>query len=300
TLKESNMSSDDRDVELAELLDSLRAEISRSGRCDTISLTRNHPDLASEALRLLEIERELESAAADWKGNDNTETIDAIETGLLRSQSASDMKSPHSIGRYRILRQLGRGGMGTVYAAEDPQLRRLVALKVPHFSGPPDKVAASRARFLREARAAARVEHANVCSIYDVGEHEEQPFVVMAFVEGESLADRLMRQTRFDDSREVVELVAQIAEALAAVHAHGITHRDLKPANILIRKRDGQAVLTDFGLAQVELDGEQLTNEGVMVGTPAYMAPEQAHAGLGTVGPRSDLFSLGIVLFQML
>src|SRR5262245_20792297 len=168
------MSSHDRDEELAEMLDTIRSEISRSGRCDTISLTRNHPDLASEALQLLEIERELESAAADWKGNDNADTIDAIDTGLVSPKGTAHAELPQSIGRYRILRQLGRGGMGTVYAAEDPQLRRLVALKVPHFFGPPDKVAATRARFLREARAAARVEHTNVCSIYDVGEHEEQ------------------------------------------------------------------------------------------------------------------------------
>ncbi|HLW66738.1 MAG TPA: protein kinase [Gemmataceae bacterium] len=294
------MSSNDREVELTNLLDSIRDQIRRSGHCDTVSLSRSLPELASEALGLIEIERELEAAAMDWKGRDNTDTIDAEETGLLPSTKESNIKSPHAIGRYQILRQLGQGGMGTVYAAEDPELRRQVALKIPHFSGPPEKLAATRARFLREARAAARVEHPNVCPIYDVGEHDDQPFVVMAFVEGESLADRLGREGRFDDPRAAVELIARVAEALGAVHAHGITHRDLKPANILIRKRDGQAVLTDFGLAQIELDGEHLTNEGAMVGTPAYMSPEQADSALGPVGPRSDIFSLGIVLFQML
>jgi serine/threonine protein kinase len=294
------MSWNDPDAQLADLLDSIRAEISRTGKCDTVSLSRSHPELANEALQILAFERELAMAVADWKGQDSTDTIDAEETGLLPLTNECDHKIPLMMDRYRIVRQLGRGGMGTVYAAEDPELRRQVALKLPHFSGPPDKIAATRARFLREARAAARVEHPNVCPIYDVGEFQEQPFVVMAFVEGETLADRLTRQQRFENPREAVELVAQVAEALAAVHDHGITHRDLKPANILIRKRDGQAVLTDFGLAQVDRDGEPLTNEGAMVGTPAYMAPEQADPGLGPVGPRSDIFSLGIVLFQML
>ena len=203
-----------------------------------------------------------------------------------------------TIGRYRIVRELGRGGMGTVYEAEDPQLRRRVALKVPQFSGSAEKQTLMRQRFLREARAAAAVDHPNVCKIYDVGEQAGMPFVVMAFVEGVSLADRLTKVRRVND-RSVVALTLRIGEALAAVHAHGIIHRDLKPANILMPK-DSTPILTDFGLAHVHADPEQLTGEGALLGTPAYMAPEQATTDLGPVTTRTDLYSLAVVMFQML
>ncbi len=202
------------------------------------------------------------------------------------------------IGRYRIVRELGRGGMGTVFQAEDMELRRLVALKVPQFSGPAHHQNLMRQRFLREARSAAAVEHPYVCKIHDVGEHEGTPFVVMAFVEGPSLAGRMAKLGRVKD-RAAVALVLRIAEALLAVHAKGIIHRDLKPANILLPK-DGTPILTDFGLAHVHAESAQLTGEGALLGTPAYMAPEQAVSELGPVTVRTDLYSLAVVLFQLL
>ncbi len=200
-------------------------------------------------------------------------------------------------GRYRILRVRGRGGMGTVYEAEDPHLRRRVALKVPQFSGSADKQLHMRQRFLREARAAAAVDHANVCKIYDAGEQDGKPFVVMALVNGASLADRLPPGRRVKE-RQAVALTVRVAEGLLAVHAHGIVHRDLKPSNILIAK-DGTPILTDFGLAHIHEDSEHLTGDAT-VGTPAYMAPEQAVPELGPVTERTDIYSLGVVLFQML
>src|SRR5262249_6361936 len=155
-------------------------------------------------------------------------------------------------------------------------------------------------RFQREARAAARVLwHPNVCPIFDVGVHEGQPYVVMALVEGESLAQRLAARGRYEDVAEAAALIRQVLDGLAAIHARGIIHRDLKPASILL-ERDGRAVVTDFGLARPEAEAGQLTSEGVILGTPAYMAPEQAAGQSDRIGPWTDLYSLGVVLYQML
>ena len=205
---------------------------------------------------------------------------------------------PERVGRYQIVGRLGAGGMGVVCRAHDPHLGRDVAIKMPSFGGSEESRAEARQRFLREARAAAAVRHANVCPIYDVGEEQGRPYVVMALVEGETLGDRLRRQGRFEDQRQAVALVVQVADALAAVHEARVIHRDLKPGNILL-DRAGQPFLADFGLARAD-DSEHLTSVGQIMGTPAYMAPEQASPDLGPVGPWSDQYSLGVVLYQML
>jgi hypothetical protein len=206
---------------------------------------------------------------------------------------------PVQVGRYRILGPLGAGGMGTVYRAHDPQLDREVALKFPRFDGSPQEVIRRIERFEREARAAAKVWHPNVCPMFDVGEHEGHPYVVMALVEGESLAQRLAARGRYEDVAQAAALIRQVLDGLAAIHARGIVHRDLKPANILL-EHDGRAVVTDFGLARPEAEAGQLTSEGVILGTPAYMAPEQAAGQSERIGPATDVYSLGVVLYQML
>jgi hypothetical protein len=213
--------------------------------------------------------------------------------------AAPPQAPPSAVGRYRLLRRLGAGGMGTVYLAHDPQLAREVAVKLPRLGALSGESDPLRQRFLREARAAAAVRHPHVCPIHDVGEHAGQPYVVMDYVEGCSLADRLHSRGRFEEAGEAVELVRQAAEALQAVHEHGLIHRDLKPGNILLDAR-GRAVLTDFGLARPEAEAERLTGSGMVVGTPAYMAPEQVEAGLHPVSARSDIYSLGVVLYQLL
>jgi class 3 adenylate cyclase/predicted ATPase len=205
---------------------------------------------------------------------------------------------PERFGRYRVVGRLGAGGMGVVYRAHDDQLRRDVAVKAPHFPGGEAAGDAARLRFLREARAAASVRHPNVCPIYDVGEDAGRPYVVMALVEGESLGDRLRRQGRFEDPREAAALAAAVADALTAVHASGVVHRDVKPGNILL-DRAGTPLLSDFGLAHAS-DGEHLTDPGTLLGTPAYMAPEQAAGDLGAVGAGSDQYSLAVVLYHLL
>jgi serine/threonine protein kinase len=211
----------------------------------------------------------------------------------------ADDPLPQQIGRYRVVACLGAGGMGTVYKAVDPHLDRPVAVKLPRFDGPqPDRLRRVQ-RFQREARTAARIWHPHVCPIYDVGEHDGQPFVVMPFVEGQSLAQRLATQGRYEDVSEAIAIVLQILDALGAVHRGGVIHRDLKDGNILLDP-EGRAVLTDFGLARPENDAEHLTSDGVIVGTPSFMAPEVAAGQSEQVGPWTDLYSLGVVLYRML
>jgi hypothetical protein len=201
------------------------------------------------------------------------------------------------IGRYRLLELLGAGGMGNVYRAYDPQLDRFVAVKVPRFS--PDQHARAQAvqRFLRESRAAAQVRHPNICPIYDVGEQDDTPYLVMAYIAGPSLSQRL--QEGPPDVASAVALCRKMASALAAVHTAGILHRDLKPGNILLDGA-GEPLLTDFGLARSAGAAEPLTQEGMVVGTPAYMPPEQARGQDEEIGPWTDVYSLGVVLYQLL
>lgn len=201
------------------------------------------------------------------------------------------------VNRYRILRCLGVGGMGLVYEAEDEQLARRVAVKIPRFVTMAVGREKAQQRFLREIRLAAQIRHPNVCTIHDAGEHEGIPFVVMEQVNGQALSAILLQNERFADTAQAARIAAQIARALEAVHAKGIIHRDLKPANILVNQ-SGQAILTDFGLALPEDSSAELTAEGYTVGTPAYMSPEQVTVE-STVDTRTDLFSLGLVLFQM-
>jgi serine/threonine-protein kinase len=211
------------------------------------------------------------------------------------------------LGRYELLKELGRGAMGVVYQARDPQIDRLVAIKLlsaPEAPPPgrptsPGETAADvlrewRERFRREAQAAGRLSHPNVVAIHDVGEDRGQPYLVMEFVEGESL-DALLRRRRVLPVDEAVSIGAQVAEALGHAHQHGIIHRDVKPANIMLRA-DGVVKVADFGIAR--LSGADVTQTGRILGSPSYMSPEQV-SGLKVDG-RSDLFSLGTVLYEML
>jgi serine/threonine protein kinase len=221
-----------------------------------------------------------------------------MESGTSPSaQGRSPAPLAEQFGRYRIIKPLGKGGMGTVYLAQDSQLDRRVALKVPHFS--PDDGPDVKERFFREARAAATIEHPNICPVYDVGEMNGIHYLTMAYIEGRSLAD-LLRSGKPLPERQVAVLVRKLALALAEAHGRGIVHRDLKPSNIMINQR-GEPVIMDFGLArQLNQEDSRLTQQGALLGTPAYMPPEQVNGEVEALGPNCDIYSLGVILYELL
>jgi serine/threonine-protein kinase len=200
------------------------------------------------------------------------------------------------IGRFEILQELGRGAMGAVYQARDPQIGRIVAIKVILTASlDPQDVAAYRQRFQREAQAAGRMSHPGIVTIYDFAEDEAgQPYLVMEFVEGTPLDKLLAPGTERLPLSKTLNIAIQVARALDYAHRRGVIHRDVKPANILLTA-EGIAKIADFGVAK--LAGTQLTQVGQMVGTPAFMSPEQFSGA--TVDARSDLFSLGAALYWM-
>ncbi len=206
--------------------------------------------------------------------------------------------SPDEIGwlaHYRVLKVLGEGGMGIVLHSEDTQLKRDVALKVikSEFSHDQD----TRQRFLREARAMAQVKSDHVVTVHQVGQDNEICYIAMELLEGEPLDSLLERQTKPTLS-ETLRIGREIAQALAAAHGKGLIHRDLKPENVWLEAPNGRVKLLDFGLARPHTMNIRLTTTGIVIGTPAYMAPEQARAE--TVDERTDLFGLGCLLYELI
>ncbi len=200
-----------------------------------------------------------------------------------------------TFGDYEVISEIARGGMGVVYRARQKRLNRVVAVKMilqGQLASDGDIQ-----RFYSEAEAAARLEHPGIVPIYEVGEHEGQHYFSMGFVDGESLADRVRRGPL--PAREAAALLRDVAEAIEYAHQHGIVHRDLKPGNILLT-RDGQPRVTDFGLAKAIEQDSGLTASGQILGTPSYMPPEQAAGRIREIGPLSDVYSLGAVLYCLL
>ncbi len=228
--------------------------------------------------------------------------MDPDENAGGRGRGTDDGRDPligQTLSRYRVVARLGSGGMGVVYKAEDTRLRRPVALKFISEELSRDPTALSR--FAREAQTASALNHANICTIHDIGEQDGRSFIVMEYLEGMTLKDRLAAGSM--SLNTVLDVGSQIADALDAAHSAGIIHRDVKPANVFVGSRDHVTVL-DFGLAKMRVSAAQAdvttiaaTEQGVVMGTVAYMAPEQA--GGEAVDHRADIWSFGVVLYEM-
>jgi len=230
------------------------------------------------------------SATARETHEPHGETLSGIGSPVV-----SEVEMPKKLGRFEIRARIGSGAFGTVYWAHDPVLDRDVALKVPRAAVLEKPQA--RARFLREPKAAAQLRHPHIVPVYDAGTDGEHYYIASAYIEGHTL-QHVIEQER-PDFRRAVEIVRDLAGALHYAHRMGVIHRDVKPANIMI-DRQGQALLMDFGLARLETSEEKITQDGSLMGTPAYMAPEQAEASFGEVAAPSDQYSLGVVLYELL
>jgi len=249
---------------------------------------------SDEALRKAQPSRPVdETAAFDPAAAQQTQSFSVGGWGAAHSPPVD---LPKTFGRYRIQSRLGQGGMGSVFLARDTQLEREVALKVPRLAN--DETGTLVQRFLREAKAAATLSHPNICPIYDVGELSGIQFIAMGYIEGRPLTAYIESNKR-QPERQVAMVVRKIALALEEAHRRGIVHRDLKPANIMIDRR-GEPIVMDFGLAcRVDDRSTRLTQDGILVGTPAYMSPEQIDQRT-TVGPAADIYSLGVMLYELL
>ena len=200
---------------------------------------------------------------------------------------------PAGFGRFELLSIIGKGGFGTVYRAHDSQLDRDVAVKIPRQGVLETEEDISR--FFREARSGARLRHANICPIYDVGEYRGHHYIVMGYIEGHSLA----RFNKPVGMKTGALITLKLADALVEAHEQGIIHRDLKPSNIMIESKRKEPVILDFGLARDFVQDSNITHDGQIFGTPTYMSPEQARGATADIGPKSDLFSLGVILYEL-
>lgn len=267
--------------------------------------------LFTQALQLPEGEREafLERVCDDRELR--RRTLDLLaRTAEVESRTPGDATAPETLSEqdpshpvippFEIERELGRGGMGIVYLARDPDLDRLVAIKVlhPHFAFSETALA----RFRHEGRIMAKLEHQSILGILGVGEHDRLHYIVSKYVCGKTLSEHALslRETRGDPEilAEVATLIAAVAEALEYAHQHGVIHRDVKPSNIIVAA-DGKPLLADFGLAKYA-EFESLTTEGQLAGTPSYMSPEQVLAKRVVIDHRTDIYSLGVVLYELL
>ena len=275
------MPPNERDERLARLLGELTEQRRQGIAVNPEEVARQNPDLADELSGL-------------WAA---VQLVERFGNSTLprppAPPSSVELPLPRTFGDFELLEELGSGGMGVVYKAKQRTPERLVALKLAlagKFATPEE-----RARFQAEAKMAARLNHAGIVQVYDVGECDSQVFFSMQFVEGTTLARRVAEGPL--PPREAARIVAAVCRAVQHAHENGVVHRDLKPSNVLL-DREGQPHVTDFGLARRVEGGESLTRTGAIVGTPSYMAPEQAEGKKAT--PASDVYSLGALLYHLL
>jgi serine/threonine-protein kinase len=283
----------DHDEAALSILDAYLAQMQAGQRPDRAALLREHPELAS-ALDCLEALENLAPPSGSLPQIDLRDLKSPCDAPANAAEPfAADL--PRDFGPYELIREIGRGGMGVVYEARQKGLDRSVAVKMilaSHLASP-DSVR----RFQAEAKAAARMRHSNIVHIHDVGQLHGQDFFAMEYIGGQSLAQRIAQGSV--DVPTTVRLVATVARAVEHLHQQGIIHRDLKPSNILV-DAEGSPYVTDFGLAKVFSGGSDMTATGVIAGTPSYMAPEQASGRRADIGPATDIYSLGAILYELL
>jgi serine/threonine-protein kinase len=275
---------------LAELLQQMTDALRSGTPPDLEAIARQHPAHSGEL-------RELWAAAliAEEMARHAGETTEWPPSTATGPSAPSTPHTPLQIGGLELLEELGRGGMGVVYRARQQSVGRVVAVK--RLLRGETATAVDFDRFFAEAKAVAHLSDPHIVVVHDVGLHDGLPYIAMQFVEGTTLARRLAEGPMPPD--EAARLLAPVCRAIHHAHEHGILHRDLKPSNILI-DHDGRPYVSDFGLAK-RVDAESsLTPSGMIVGTPSYMPPEQASGGRGAIGPASDVYSLGAILYQML
>ena len=283
--EEDDLESTEIDERLASLVASLADRHQRGDSIDIVEECRLYPEFASELKSL-------------WGTIVVTEAVGAVEASAIKlgrdiGSGAWQLPLPYEFGDFELRELIGRGGMGIVYRAQQISLDREVAVKMILK----DQLATQqdRQRFFAEARATAKLEHPGIVPVYDVGEIEGRPYFVMKFIKGKTLYELI--QDGGLNPRTAARYLEQICRAVQFAHDRGIVHRDIKPSNILIDE-SGHARLTDFGLAKVSDSMDSLTKTGVVLGTPTYMSPEQASGRMGPIGPSSDIYSLGSVLYH--
>ena len=285
----SDPTASDRDDQLARLLAQMTDDAQRGLPVDIDRICREHPDLSSEL-------RDLWGAVMVAEAIGSGSLTAADETDSAHDNAALSFELPCRFGDYTLLAEVGRGGMGVVYRARQISLNREVAVKMILRGQLASDV--DRERFRAEAEAAAGLHHPGIVPVYEVGDIDDHPFFSMKLVNGQTLSQRLAEGLMLP--REAAEILAAVATAVHFAHRQGVLHRDLKPSNILIDQH-GDPHVMDFGLAKQTLaTANSLTHSGAILGTPSYMSPEQAAGGREPVGPGSDVFSLGTILYQTL
>ncbi len=287
----------DRDSRLGKLIEQLLSQARAGAPAEVEDLAARHPDLAGELRELWETALLAEAVGSRWG--------DAQAGDRFGAPSPVTLPANTTLGDYELLETLGQGGMGVVYRARQASLGRIVALKMVLRGSLAS--ATDLARFRGEAQSAARLRHPHIVPVFEVDEHDGLPFFTMQYIAGRTLAQRLADGPLA--GREAARLLAPIARAIAEAHRQGVLHRDLKPSNILIDV-EGRPYVSDFGLAKrwtpdaldetVSLRSGPATLSGAVLGTPSYMSPEQAAGSRGTLGPASDVYSLGALLYAML
>lgn len=273
------------DEQIVHVLEQIQQEISKGNSINPASIYLQYPEFERELRELIPVMLVANVAGSFFRLEELSDD---------KSQALTTFELPCTLGDFELLEELGRGGMGIVYRATQQSLNREVALKMIL----PGRLASreQRDRFQHEAQAAACLDHGGIVPVYEVGELENCPYFSMKLIEGQTLS-HLVQQELYS-SRQAADIVSKVARAVHYSHNRGVLHRDLKPSNILI-DQNNEPHITDFGLAKHSSGESGLTQTGVILGTPSYMAPEQAAGSRGDVGVHSDIYSLGAMLYYM-